>query len=213
MPIRYTSTAKYKGRRKKRQRSSALVSRVRKLEKKTSGMEYKFKDFTVAKTAIATTPTSQNLCLIAQGDDHDERNGDSITVTGVYVNCWISTDTAGDNNVMRLMLIQDKQCNGVGGSIGEVLSAGGATTAIFSPLELDNKHRFRMLWDKTVEVNDAGRSNVIFSKYIPLNLKIRYDGTTGVIADQKSNNIFFAFGGVSNLGDIQINSRVRYLDA
>ncbi len=203
--------AKYKP--KRNVAKTALVSRVRKLERKTAGVEYNFLDTTVASAAVATTPTLSQLVNMTQGSAPGQHNGDSITITSIYLNGVISTATAGDNNLVRLICYQDRQANQAAAALGDILLDGGASVHVFSPLNLDNKHRFKILWDKTFEVNDTGRATCVWKKYIKCNIKIRYDGNAGTAADITSNNIGFFFGGFTSLGDIALTSRVRYLDS
>ncbi len=192
---------------------SALTTRVRKLEKKTSGIESKFLDTAVASAAIATTPTLSNLNLMIQGVNIGERVGDSITITSIYLKGVISMATAGDNNMVRLLCFHDKQANGASAALGDILLSGAASVHVFQPLNLDNKHRFRILWDKTIQLNDEGYKTHVFSKYIKCNIKCRYDTTLGTIADLTSSNVGFFFGGFTALGEIQLTSRIRYLDS
>lgn len=194
----------------------ALVTRVKKLEKKTSGIESKFFDFT-----LATTPISPNIndrvepCfLIVQGDANGERNGDSITITSMYVQMLLTTPTAGDRNMLRMIIVLDKQCNGATPQLAEIFADGSSQDNLVSPLNLDNKHRFRLLSDELVEINDQGRSSHIYRKYLKCNIKIRYEASTSAITDLVSNNlIFYPLGLTAELGDIQGIVRIRYYDS
>ncbi len=193
---------------------SALVARVRKLEKKTSAIESKFSDLT---SAVITIPSAlaiiQPVHLIQQGDQASQRNGDSITLTSIQAKFLLTTGTAGDNNLVRFLVVHDKQCNGAVFAAADLFLDASAQDILNSPLNLDNKHRFRVLLDQYVQINDAGVANHVWKMYKKLNMKIRYDATAGAITDVTSNNIYVCFvGDVLGLGDIQGITRLRYLD-
>ncbi len=195
--------------------ASALVRRVRKLEKKTSGIESKFSDLVVATAALPAALTIiQPTHLIQRGDQHFQRNGDSITLTSFQCRFMLSTNTAGDNNLVRLLVVHDKQVNGVLMTAAELFLDATADDILTSPYNLDNKHRFRVLSDKIISINDAGNANYMYSVYKKLNIKIRYDASAGAVTDLTSDAIYFCFVGNNLvLGDIQGITRLRYLDS
>ncbi len=202
--------------RKKKARPTLapLVRRVKKLERKTSAIESKFSDLTLATLII---PSALNIMqpahLIQQGDQASQRNGDSITLVSIQARLMLSTNTAGDNNIVRFLIVQDKQCNGVIFTAAELFLDATVDDILTSPYNLDNKHRFRVLHDSVISVNDAGHANHIWKVFKKLNMKIRYDATAGAITDITSNNIYVCFVGNSLvLGDVQGIVRLRYLD-
>lgn len=198
----------------RRRRRPALVSRVKKLERKTAGVEYKISDITNANAAISTTPVITQLCALNQGAEVGMRVGESCNFVGCYVNSLFTTETAGDSNLVRIMLIQDRQTNQAQFAAGDVLSVATAGIAsIQSPLNLDNNHRFRVLFDKTIQINDQGRNAVMFRKYVKLNLKVRYDASDGAVTDLTTNSLSLMHWGINALGDVQQTIRMRYLDS
>ncbi len=205
--------AKFKPRRNVAK--TALVARVKKLEKKTSGIESKFIDLTVATAALPSALTIiQPVHLIQRGDQAFQRNGDSITLTSFQARFMLSTNTAGDNNIVRFLVVVDKQCNGVLFTAAELFDDATVDDILVSPYNLDNKHRFRVLCDQYVSINDAGSANHIWKVYKKMNMKIRYDASAGAITDITSNNVYLCFVGNNLvLGDIQGQVRLRYLDS
>lgn len=208
----------YKGkkkvvRRRKKVTSSALVSRVQKLERKTAGVEYKYLDTTTASASLSQSPALVQLTNMAQGDGVSQRSGDSITVVSILVKAVFTTQTAGDNNFIRCLLVQDRQTNGAIATIGDVLLDASAQDNIVSPLNLDNKHRFRVLADRYFEVNDQGVNAALWHEYKKCNIKIRYDANAGDITDLSSNSLFLMTLGYGSTGDVQSIVRIRFLDS
>ncbi len=196
-------------------RSAPLLSRVRKLEKKTSAIESKFIDFTAASAVIATGAVNLlPLQNIQQGDQASQRNGDSVTLTSVQARIMFTAFTAADQNNIRIIIVHDKQSNGALMTSAEMFLDGTNGDINVSPYNLDNKHRFKFLCDEYVDINDNGQSSFVWKKYIKLNMKIRYDATTGNVTDLTSSNLaLFIIGfDAAALGDSQSIVRVRYLD-
>ncbi len=194
---------------------TALVSRVKRLEKKTSGIESKFIDFTNA-TAIMPTALSFRCPVedIIQGDLASQRDGDSVTLTSVQARFIFRAHTAGDKNMARILIVHDKQTNGVLFTQAELFLDSSAQDIMVSPYNLDNKHRFRVLCDDYVEFNADGVATVLWKKYIKLNIKVRYDASTGAVGDLTSNSLQVVVVGFdnNNLGDLQSIIRLRYYD-
>ncbi len=197
-------------------RVAPLLRRVRRLEKKTSAIESKFIDFTQLTTSINANVTSLlRVEDIVQGDEHDERQGDSITLTSVQVRILFTAFMAGDQNQIRIVIVHDKQANGVLGTAAQMFLDGTDQDINVSPYNLDNKHRFQFLSDEEVTINEQGQSSVLYKKYVKLNHKIRYDANTGAVSDLTSSNIIIYVIGFSSAGegDMQSITRLRYLDA
>lgn len=194
---------------------SSVANRVKKLEKKTSGIESKFIDFTNA-TAIMPTALSFRCPVedILQGDLSSQRDGDSVTLTSVQCRFLFTAHTAADKNIARILIVQDKQTNGTLFTAAELFLDATAQDIIVSPYNLDNKHRFRVLCDDMVEFNADGVASVLYKKYKKLNIKVRYDASTGAVGDLTSNSLQVVVVGfdANNLGDVQSIIRLRYFD-
>lgn len=145
-------------------------------------------------TSVGTTITSQSLNLCSQGDTLDNRTGDRIFVTGVYVEGYMlfDTDNTTEYDWGKFVVIQDKDPEG----------AMAASTDVFanfqninSQMNTDNKGRFQVLGQRIIQVNkhmQHGRFNIRIPFKMPL--ECRYNlGNAGTVADISKNHIFLMY--------------------
>lgn len=122
----------------------ASVATVTTLAKKVNRIlsEQERKNFDVSGTLVAMvagTPQIIQLSSIPQGDDATSRDGRKISLVSSQMRFNIS---GADS--FRVIVMQDMQSNGVSPAVGDVLTA---PTNIRSPLTLDFKERFRVIYD------------------------------------------------------------------
>lgn len=201
--------AKYKPRRN----VPKLVARVKRLEKKTSGIELKYRDTESGAQIPAVAGAFFLLNGIAQGDDHDDRNGDSVTMSSIQLRLLATGFPANDKNQLRVMIVQDKQPNEAIFTIADLLSRVATLENIGSYLNLNNVHRFRIISNTYITIDDDGQSSCVHSIYKKLNFKTRYSGAAGNIADINTNSLYAFVIGANALGDFHFTARLRYLDS
>ncbi len=191
--------------------------------------ELKFHDVTVDDGVVAAAVNVQTALLtIAEGNGESERVGRKINVKKInwrYEVLLPTTATAADtSDVIRVMLILDKQANGALPTNTDVVE----TDDYQSFNNLSNRQRFRVLVDKTYDVNCAAGSgrgstdtlsygdSVISDQWHSqnLNIPIEYDNsfTTGVITTIRSNNLFIMIAGKSGVAGFRSKLRIRYTD-
>lgn len=182
-------------------------------------------DGTGGPTTITSTPTVINLSNIAQGTDWYQRVGDSIrplTFRFAY-NSLGSTATVG--NMLRILVVQDKENQGVDPTMGDVLA--GLGTPILAPPHPLYKQRFRILFDDVVAfvnypdlatagnatgyVPDRKRPVVVEGK---LSGHILYDATAGADASNLEGAIFLMAASLdaSNGPSIRYTFRLTFTD-
>ncbi len=179
--------------------------------------EGKFIDnFTTAAAPAAGAIMNDSLLdAIQRGTGESERVGRRIQVTGLLIR-WTVRNAAAlaaeVANTVRFMVVQDKQSNGTAATTALVL----ASTVFNSFNNLDNSHRFRTLFEKTMSLNQHALGTIIEESgdaFIKLNMPVLYDATAGAITDLTSNNIFL-MAIASQVGTtVTFSTRVRYTDA
>ncbi len=130
----------------------------------------------------------------AQGSIDSTRNGNQITLKMLEFQAFIVIASAANSSQVRVMLVQDKQTNGAGFAVDDVLESVTNLLSLISPKESDNKKRFNLLFDKVFVLNRPGissvQSNVRHIKFRKkLNMKIQYNGTGTTIAALRSNSL------------------------
>ncbi len=186
-----------------------------------------------AKAGGGPATTTATMVDIKQGTGESERIGRKCTITNIYmrINFQFLTDLQSDlsaaqfaHETIHMMLVWDKQANGASPNTTEVLE----TDAYNSFRNLANNKRFVILYNKIIAwnagaigsgngtANDSNRIvkdyqvNIAKKVFIP----IEYSGTTGDIAEVKSNNIAF-FVASKHGGRMEIDSskvRLRFID-
>ncbi len=179
--------------------------------------ELKFHDVDSSDAIVAATGAIQPALLtIAQGTNAGNRIGRQITLKSIMVKWSMKLpSTASMTQTVdhcRVMIIQDKQCNGALPTVGNVL----LQTDFLSFNNLDNKRRFRTLMDRQYDFQSAagiagpvtGEDMISDTFYKKVSMPIEYSSTSGVIAEVRSNNIFILL--ISTDGLISFDAKVRF---
>lgn len=199
-------------RRTVRYRRARVNKRLKEVELKVSGVEYNFLDTSTATAVLAQAPVITQLTNMAQGNAAGTRNGDSIVVTAINLNLMVRA-TGTDRCQFRVMIIHDKQTNGAIFTAANVLLSAAARLNIYSPYNLGNKFRFRVLFDKNYNCNFDNESEIILKEYIKCNIKLRYSTNAGDITDLLSSSLGLMTSGSTALCDIEHIIRIRYIDS
>ncbi len=188
----------------------------------------KFHDVTVDDVIVAATMNVQAALLtIAEGNGESERIGRKLTIKkiGWRYECRIPTTATAANtsDIIRVMMVLDKQANGALGANTDVLENDDYQS--FN--NLSNSQRFRILMDKsyamhcpagsgrgTADTLSYGEHIITAQWHKECNIPIEYDNSasTGVITSIRSNNIFIIVGSKSGLGGFASQVRIRYTD-
>jgi len=179
--------------------------------------EGEFKSIDVS-TALAINTTSAMLLLngIERGDDINQRNGREVTMKSIQLK-MATTVTAGDgtDQIHRVLVVYDRQTNGAPLTTAQVLQ----TTDCFSPRNLENRKRFKILFDRTYNLNASGEpgSKHVLRFYRRLLHPITFNGgDAGNVADIITGSLYMIVVG-SNVAGVTAGSstgtcRIRYQD-
>ncbi len=190
-------------------------------------MERKFLDTTQAPTTalVIGDVTSETLNIIPEGNGQSARVGRKVNLTSIGIRGSVkiaSTSTlANTGDVVRIMVVQDKQTNGASPAVATVLQS--ADYNAFG--NLANRNRFVILRDKFIAIqsqsgsfdgtNDGfAEAFVFFKDYFKVNIPIEYDAsaTDGSLATQRSNNIFVLVISAEGIANVDYRTRLRYTD-
>ncbi len=182
--------------------------------------ESKFKDTLVAINVVATTGERNNISLVAQGDGEGERIGRRFTISSITVRGSVGIPSGTNqltSDIVKVMVIQDKQCNGVLHTVADVL---GATPTIFSYFNLENKSRFKILASRYYHVNKpmsgdgtttkSGTYHKYFSIHMKVHIPIEMSAATATITNVRSNNISVLYISQIGIADIDFRTRIRF---
>ncbi len=166
--------------------------------------EVKFHDVDLDDAVVASGGTvTDSICKIAQGTTEITRLGRKCTIVGINWHYMINIPevdalaTPSSFGVCRIILYQDRQCNGATAAVTDILE----TADYQSFKNLTNSGRFKTLLDKTIVFNYMGlgsdntgvSSQAAFAKqgsyYKKCNIPLEFSATAGAITEIKSNNI------------------------
>ncbi len=186
--------------------------------------ELKFHDVALNMATIdAAGEVSASLNIIAQDNTESGRDGRHCTIRSIWLKLHMfvvpqtGVTTATTHDTIRLMVIQDKQCNGAVPTVTIVLEDAKWD----SFMNLENRNRFRILYDKYTSFNPVAASGdgttqdtffaaKHFNIYKKVNIPLHFSGTTGAVTECRSNNLFLLAISENALGQINGTIRLRF---
>ncbi len=154
------------------------------------------------------------LTNIAQGDGVAARDGDQIKVVSLYLRYNVAINANEASTQVRVLIVRDSQTNGAIYTTAQLLETATVARGILSPLNLNNKMRFRVLYDKVHSLSTTGQQINFGKVYLKLNDKLRYSLNAGDITDLRSASYSVVFIGseVTNDPLVSFDCRIRFVD-
>jgi len=163
-----------------------------------------------------------SLNLVPAGTGESQRLGRKVFVKQVQARFAITlaTTTAATGDVIRVLVVLDKQANGANPVVTDVVE----TSDYKAFNNLANKGRFRTLFDRSYSINasgfagdgttNGGGPTVIHDAfYRKVNIPIEFDSTAGAITEVKSNNlVVLTFAKVGAICVLDARFRIRFID-
>lgn len=185
--------------------------------------ELKTVDVDQATYQADTTGTVTLLNGIATGTDFTNRIGRKVNIKSLYIKGWLAnTGTTTVNTMCRLVVVYDSQSNGAAPAITDVFKAANGT----SHLNLDNRDRFKVLYDKhyaLAAVNNtatqayAGSPTVYPVKlFRKLNLEEQFNGIAATVGSISTGAIYmltFSSANPAGGGVFILSTRIRFQDS
>lgn len=199
--------------------------------------EKKYVEFNFTDTTVPTTGyLPGSITNIAQGVGDDQRIGRKVVVKSISLRGEIKMPNESNtvlgaaspqSDVMRFMVVQDKQTNGAAANMNSIIAFGaangGAATLDWRAFRnMDNIDRFNILVDRTVKIanpvftNGTGSATqqiVQYNIYRKCNITVDYSTTTAAIGSQASNSLSIYCITSAGLASWNGIVRVRYTDA
>lgn len=197
-------------------KTALTALKIAKGVKKLINVEFKEANAQANGTSITNSGLIVQVTNIAQGSSRTQRDGAQIKIVSWLLNIIITMDsTTIPEQSMRIMLVQDKQTNQAIYTIANLLEDATTGDNLVSPLNLDNKFRFKVYYDKLWCMDTArARTHCIKIYKKDLNIKIRYDASVPDITDLTSNSLSIVL--ISNTATtppiITFFNRLRFID-
>ncbi len=179
-------------------------------------MNVEFKNHDVGQTAVAfaVAPVITQLTNIAIGDTTNTRDGSSVKLVSILFKYNILMNASATKTACRVLIIHDRQTNEAIYTGTDFFSDVSAGDGIVSARNLDNGHRFQVLYDKVHTYSATGRQISYHQFYKKLNLKLRYDNAAAAITSltQSSLSLVLVTNEATNVPTITSLTRLRYVD-
>jgi len=165
---------------------------------------------------VAATVRFTLLNGVSQGTDSTNRVGRQTIMKSLYGRLCsqpVRTTTAGidilTSGCLRMIIFYDAMSNGTTPGASDIM--GG--TLVTSPLNLNNRERFRVLYDKTLCTEQGGVDIKMFKKFKRLNLPVQFINTSNTAADIGAGSLWLLCLWTGH--DVPAHSwdsRVRFVD-
>lgn len=158
----------------------ALV--MAKYVKSLVNVEKKYFD-TSESTAVSTTATLTHLTAVAQGDGATSRDGNTFRCKSLQMRDVFSINGAATVSNIRYIVFIWK--DDTAPTVADILDDSDYT----SLLNIETSSKYRILRDYSYSIDQSGdKGSIMRNGYIPLNLVVKFDNTTG--ADYMNNSIW-----------------------
>ncbi len=179
-------------------------------------LNIEIKNFDVQQNAVSIpdTPIIIQLSNIPQGDTTSSRDGAQCKMVGIDMNYTVNMHASATITQVRILLVIDKQTNQAIYLNTDLLDDVSIRDNIVSPRNLDNLHRFTVLYDRVHIFQVGGTQSVHVHKYFKKDLLLRYDASTPSIADLTQSSVSFMQMGseATNSPSIVSHHRLRFVD-
>lgn len=174
--------------------------------------EKKYFDVNINSNQTVASDSTYVDCLteVTQGDNYNNRDGDSILAKSIQMRGVVAVDTASTAASVRIMIVLVRALT------GEVPSAASLLEDpdnYLSPLLHHAGSKYNVLKDMTIDLDTTDKPHKSFKCFIPLQEGTHIKYTEAV--ELKNNIYIFAISSLasaSNPPTIQYYSRLRFYD-
>ncbi len=156
----------------------SLSKKVKTLSKKVHRLERtdELKQITlgISATGITTTPTTTHLTAVATGNDHNNRDGNELSLKYLQFDAILTANGSGSlaDQLMRVVIFQDKQQEeAVTPTVADVF--GTASPSIYEVQNFVDRKRWRILYDRVLTCGVSGSGGAGTSNDYPSRRSVR----------------------------------------
>lgn len=218
--VPYRGTRRARGYGSTSRRGHITIPRgIRTPVRTTGAVDLGFIDTAHNSALNISTPVLTLLNGCAPGTGGSDRIGRKIVIKSIHVKGYIYPDTTATFNTPKLCLVWDKQPSAVAPAFTDIFDQVGGNNLPYSPINLDNSRRFKILWSKIYNVTGGATVTDSSSRWVEVykkvNLTTVYNaGSAGTIADIESGALYLVMVGsqVSGTGDCTFygSTRIRF---
>lgn len=213
----------------------------KKIKKLNNEAEVKYNDVNATVAPVTTTGDFVLLNGINQGASQNLRIGARVKATSLQLRMLVTgpAATTVDNETVRIIVFWDNDAKGANPTLVGVPSTpppallnslNGLGVELLNPYQLEQRERFKILFDKTYQLTtqvavivDASTpatetvmeilpTTKVVNKYIKLNRSVQYGDTDNTIASINNNSLFIAYWSLTGTATVQCTSRFSFKD-
>lgn len=172
---------------------------------------------------VTSTGGVQLINGIAQGSDFTERIGRKVFLKSLFFRIFVTpsaTVNSPTGTTTRLIIVYDCQTNAAAPTVANILQ----NSAYDSPMNLNNRDRFKVLYDKFVHTSATLYTTGAltagdpiprkFEKFKKLNLDVIFGGTGNTVASITTGSIYaLLINSINTATQAEGYFRVRFMDA
>lgn len=179
--------------------------------------EKKFVDTNLGSTGIGSAGTFFLVNGISAGTAYNERIGRKIRIKSIQMNLGILSGVTNPARI-RILVFIDRQANSQLLTIPANLIDNSVITQLSKAfLNLDNRSRFNVLYDKLVTIDSVMRTTMDIKMYRKKVFDVVYSGVGNTSGSIQTNALWVLFVGdlatATNGPTVAGGFRVRYTDA
>lgn len=180
--------------------------------------EFKSVDLPIGPVPVNTTGSVTLLNGLGLGTDINQRVGREVVIKSIQIrgHSYV-TATTGTDQVHRIIIFVDKQVNAAAPTTATLLGSG---FGIYTMKSLENRKRFKILYDRCVQLNTSTEPGAqkTFEYFKKVHIPVTFNaGNTGLVGDIVTGGIFMCFVGENaggpTAGGFTGVSRLRYIDS
>jgi hypothetical protein len=166
-----------------------------------------------ANYVVAGAVASMSTPIIL-GSNSNERDGAQIKPETLKVRWMSQNSSATALSQARLIVFQDRQANGAIAAVTDVLATAEVNSQYSPVIQMEQK-RFRILCDKTMDLNPYVAGPAIHTMELVLKPSgpITYNGTTNAATAQGKNAINYLLIGTAVTSQYVLSYDVGYTDS
>lgn len=216
-PRRRSTKGSTWGRRILRGASYAYAAyRMAKQLKGLINVEKKFFDVNASGTQ-SSTATLINLSNIGQGDDYNQRNGNSILVQSIQGRFNLTMNDAAGTTQFRCIIFRDNDQRGTDPAVSDLLEVTSNPGYFTSPLLHYVNKRFTILKDYNLMLDKSKALTKAWKYYIPFSsgkYHIKYQSTAAADGSNWEGALYMIVFSdqTTNLPTFTYHHRIRFTD-
>jgi len=175
----------------------------------------KYADQHLLGQVVTVTGTPLLLNQIAQGSDANQRIGNKIITKSVQIR--LTTVNSGlTTQIFRVIVFVDEQANGAVVTAAQLLE--NSTTGpdqIISPLNMDNRLRFKIIFDKTwSSATQTETDRVYYQRFKKVNIETQYNAATATVGAVTTGAIYMMMFNLDTTdpSTVDLHTRIRFTD-